>query len=103
MIAKCADALEESRDANRSMGSSCRAAVRSPGARAWRVCAGFPEQAAGAPHRNFRAGWDPAVAARMESQAGQIIGGSPAELDALVSKEIRQFTQVVREQGLKPE
>ena len=46
---------------------------------------------------------DPAVAARMESQAGQIIGGSPAELDALVAKEIRQFTQVVREQGLKPE
>lgn len=46
---------------------------------------------------------DPAVAARMESQAGQIIGGSPAELDALVAREIRQFTQVVREQGLKPE
>ena len=46
---------------------------------------------------------DPAVAARMESQAGLIIGGSPAELDALVSREIRQFTQVVREQGLKPE
>ena len=46
---------------------------------------------------------DPAVAARMESQAGFIIGGSPAELDALVSREIRQFTQVVREQGLKPE
>lgn len=46
---------------------------------------------------------DPAVAARMESQAGQIIGGSPSELDALVSREIRQFSQVVREQGLKPE
>ena len=46
---------------------------------------------------------DPAVAARMESQAGLIIGGSPADLDALVAKEIRQFTQVVREQGLKPE
>jgi tripartite-type tricarboxylate transporter receptor subunit TctC len=46
---------------------------------------------------------DPAVAARMESQAGQVIGGSPAELDALVAREIRQFTQVVREQGLKPE
>ena len=46
---------------------------------------------------------DPAVAARMESQAGQIIGGSPAELDALVAREIRQFTLVVREQGLKPE
>ena len=46
---------------------------------------------------------DPAVAARMESQAGYIIGGSPAELDALVGREIRQYTQVVREQGLKPE
>jgi tripartite-type tricarboxylate transporter receptor subunit TctC len=46
---------------------------------------------------------DPAVSARMESQAGQIIGGSPSELDALVAREIRQFTQVVREQGLKPE
>jgi tripartite-type tricarboxylate transporter receptor subunit TctC len=46
---------------------------------------------------------DPAVAARMESQAGQIIGGSPPELDVLVAREIRQFTQVVREQGLKPE
>jgi tripartite-type tricarboxylate transporter receptor subunit TctC len=46
---------------------------------------------------------DPAVRTRMESQAGQIIGGSPAELDALVSGEIRQFTKVVREQGLKPE
>jgi tripartite-type tricarboxylate transporter receptor subunit TctC len=46
---------------------------------------------------------DAAVRARMESQAGQIIGGSPADLDALVANEIRQFTQVVREQGLKPE
>ena len=46
---------------------------------------------------------DPAVAARMESQAGQIIAGSPADLDALVANEIRTFTQVVREQGLKPE
>jgi tripartite-type tricarboxylate transporter receptor subunit TctC len=46
---------------------------------------------------------DPAVSARMESQAGKIIGASPAELDALVAREIRQFTQVVREQSLKPE
>ena len=46
---------------------------------------------------------DPAVAARMESQAGYIIGGSPSELDALVAREIKQFSQVVREQGLKPE
>jgi tripartite-type tricarboxylate transporter receptor subunit TctC len=46
---------------------------------------------------------DPAVAARMESQAGFVIGGSPAELDALVAREIKQYIQVVREQGLKPE
>jgi tripartite-type tricarboxylate transporter receptor subunit TctC len=46
---------------------------------------------------------DPAVAARMESQAGFVIAGSPADLDALVSREIRQFTEVVKEQGLKPE
>ena len=46
---------------------------------------------------------DPAVAERMESQAGFIIGGSPAQLDALVAEEIRQFSRVVREQGLKPE
>ena len=46
---------------------------------------------------------DPAVAARMASQAGLIIGGSPADLDALVAREIQQFKRVVREQGLKPE
>ena len=46
---------------------------------------------------------DPAVAARMASQAGLIIGGSPAELDALVAREIQQFRTVVKEQGLKPE
>jgi tripartite-type tricarboxylate transporter receptor subunit TctC len=46
---------------------------------------------------------DPAVAARMASQAGLIIGGAPAELDALVAREIQQFKAVVREQGLKPE
>jgi tripartite-type tricarboxylate transporter receptor subunit TctC len=46
---------------------------------------------------------DPTVAARMASQAGLIIGGSPSELDALVAREIQQFKQVVREQGLKPE
>lgn len=46
---------------------------------------------------------DPAVRARMESQAGEIIGGSPADLDALVSREIKQFTQVVRELGIKAE
>lgn len=46
---------------------------------------------------------DPAVRARMESQAGNIIGGSPAELDDLVTREISQFKRIVREQGIKPE
>lgn len=44
---------------------------------------------------------DPAVRSRMESQAGHIIGGSPAQLDALVAEEVRQFSRVVREQQLK--
>jgi tripartite-type tricarboxylate transporter receptor subunit TctC len=46
---------------------------------------------------------DPALKARIDSLAGTIIGGGPAELDALVSREIRQFTTVVREQKIKPE
>lgn len=46
---------------------------------------------------------DNEVKARMETQAGRAIGGSPVELDRLVAREIRQFTQVVREQGIKPE
>jgi tripartite-type tricarboxylate transporter receptor subunit TctC len=63
-----------------------------------------PPETVGKLHRaTLTALQDPAVAARMESQAGYIIGGSPAELDALVAREIRQFSQVVREQGLKPE
>ncbi len=46
---------------------------------------------------------DPAVRAKIESQAGGVIGGSPSDLDALVSREIKQFTKVVRDQGIKPE
>jgi tripartite-type tricarboxylate transporter receptor subunit TctC len=46
---------------------------------------------------------DPSLKARIDSLAGTIIGGGPAELDALVSREIRQFTTVVREQKIKPE
>lgn len=46
---------------------------------------------------------DDEVKARMETQAGRAIGGSPADLDRLVAREIKQFTQVVREQGIKPE
>lgn len=46
---------------------------------------------------------DPALKARMESQAGRIIGGDARQLDALVAKEIPQFAAVVREQNIKPE
>lgn len=46
---------------------------------------------------------DPAVKARVDSLAGTIIGGGPAELDALVDREIKAFTNVVREQKIKPE
>jgi tripartite-type tricarboxylate transporter receptor subunit TctC len=46
---------------------------------------------------------DPSVKTRFDSLAGRIIGGGPAELDTLVSIEIKQFTQVVKDQGIKPE
>jgi tripartite-type tricarboxylate transporter receptor subunit TctC len=46
---------------------------------------------------------DPGVKARFDNLAGRIIGGSPAELDSLVTTEIKQFTQVVKDQGIKPE
>jgi tripartite-type tricarboxylate transporter receptor subunit TctC len=46
---------------------------------------------------------DPAVKARIESQSGRVISGSPADLDKLVSREIRDFAVVVREQGIRPE
>ena len=46
---------------------------------------------------------DPAVRAKIESQAGTVTGGSSADLDALVAKEIRQFTKVVHDQKIKPE
>jgi tripartite-type tricarboxylate transporter receptor subunit TctC len=46
---------------------------------------------------------DPATKTRMESQAGRIAGAPPEALDALVAREIRQFTQVVREQNIHPE
>jgi tripartite-type tricarboxylate transporter receptor subunit TctC len=46
---------------------------------------------------------DPGVKTRMDSLAGRIIGGSPAELDKLVTREIRDFAVVVREQNIRPE
>lgn len=46
---------------------------------------------------------DPAIKAKIEGLSGRIIAGSPSTLDALVSKEIKDFTKVVRDQKIKPE
>lgn len=46
---------------------------------------------------------DPATRARMESQAGRIVGNAPAELDAMVKREILQYARVIREQNIRPE
>ena len=46
---------------------------------------------------------DPNMKAKIEGLSGRIIAGSPSALDALVSKEIKEFTKVVREQRIKPE
>jgi tripartite-type tricarboxylate transporter receptor subunit TctC len=46
---------------------------------------------------------DPDVKTRMANQAGRIFGEDHKHLDALVSKEIKQFAVVVREQNIKPE
>ena len=46
---------------------------------------------------------DPNIRARIEGLSGSVIAGDPSTLDALVSKEIREFTKVVREQKIKPE
>ena len=45
----------------------------------------------------------PAVRERIESQAGRIIGGSPGELDAIVTEDIKRYTKIVQERGIKPE
>jgi hypothetical protein len=41
--------------------------------------------------------------AKIEGLSGRIVAGSPSSLDALVSKEIKEFTKVVRDQKIKPE
>jgi tripartite-type tricarboxylate transporter receptor subunit TctC len=46
---------------------------------------------------------DPSIKAKIEGLSGRIIAGSPGSLDALVSKEIKDFTKVVRDQKIKPE
>ena len=45
----------------------------------------------------------PAVRERIESQAGRVSTGGPAELDALVASDIRTFTKIVKERNIKPE
>ena len=45
----------------------------------------------------------PAVRERIESQAGRVSTGGPAELDALVTSDIRTFTKIVRDRNIKPE
>lgn len=46
---------------------------------------------------------DPNIKAKIEALSGRIIAGTPNILDALVSKEIKEFTKVVRDQKIKPE
>lgn len=43
------------------------------------------------------------VKERIESQAGRIIGGSPEQLDALVAEDIKRYTKIVRDFGIKAE
>lgn len=45
----------------------------------------------------------PLVKERIESQAGRIIGGSPEQLDALVAEDIKRYTRIVRDFGIKAE
>lgn len=45
----------------------------------------------------------PQVRERIEAQAGRIIGGSPEQLDALVHEDIKRYTKIVRDFGIKAE
>jgi tripartite-type tricarboxylate transporter receptor subunit TctC len=45
----------------------------------------------------------PAVRERIETQAGRIIAGSPDRLDRLVSEDIKRYSKIVRERGIKAE
>jgi tripartite-type tricarboxylate transporter receptor subunit TctC len=46
---------------------------------------------------------DPAVKTRLDAQGINVVAGSGAQLDRLVSQEIKLFSRVVREQGIKAE
>lgn len=45
----------------------------------------------------------PQVKERIESQAGRIIGGGPEQLDLLVAEDIKRYTKIVRDFGIKAE
>ncbi len=45
----------------------------------------------------------PAVRERVEAQAGRLIGGSGEALDAIVADDIKRYTRIVRERGIKAE
>ena len=45
----------------------------------------------------------PQVKERIDSQAGRIIGGSPERLDALVADDIKRYTKIVKDFGIKAE
>lgn len=46
---------------------------------------------------------EPEVKARLDTQGVSIVAGPPADLDRLVGREIRLFTNIVKEQGIKAE
>ena len=45
----------------------------------------------------------PAVRERIESQAGRVGPGGPAELDAIVARDIQQLSKIVKERNIKAE
>ena len=45
----------------------------------------------------------PLVKERIEAQAGRIIGGTPEQLDALVHEDIKRYTKIVKDFGIKAE
>ena len=45
----------------------------------------------------------PAVRERVESQAGRLTPGSGEALDAIVAEDIKRYSQIVRERGIKAE
>lgn len=45
----------------------------------------------------------PAVREKIENQAGRVFTAGPADLDAIVTKDIRELSKIVKERGIKPE